>query len=171
MSLKLLRPTAAYGEQVMAMRAEMLANGDGFDGCAGLRKIDSYEKWMDFEGRSKPGLPPSHVFLCVREEDDRVVGILEYRPLATPVLQKYGGSIGYSVSPAERRKGYAGEMLRLVLPICKALGETRLLLTCDPANVASRKTIVKNGGVLESEIADELGLGESGTIQRYWIAL
>ncbi len=171
MPLKLVRPTAEYAEQVMRLRAEMLANRDGFDGCAGLRKIASYEEWLDFGSRSKPGFPPSDVFLGVREEDNTVVGIIEFRRLVTPILQKYGGNIGYSVAPSERRKGYASKMLKLLLPICKELGESNVLLTCDPVNTASRKTIVKNGGVLENEVADELGLTESGIIERYWIHL
>ena len=30
---------------------------------------------------------------------------------------------------------------------------------------------MKNGGELENEIADDVGLTESGVIQRYWIKL
>ena len=44
-------------------------------------------------------------------------------------------------------------------------------ITCDKTNEASRKTITKNGGVLESEVPDDVGLSESGIIQRYWIDL
>ena len=36
-------------------------------------------------------------------------------------------------------------------------------------NMASRKTILKNGGVLESEIEDTVGLSKCGRIQRYWV--
>lgn len=50
-------------------------------------------------------------------------------------------------------------------------GENRVLLTCDKGNEASRKTIVKNGGVLENEVVDMAGLSKSGMIQRYWILL
>jgi len=32
--------------------------------------------------------------------------------------------------------------------------------TCDKSNDASRLTIVKNGGELENEVKDEVGLGE-----------
>lgn len=45
------------------------------------------------------------------------------------------------------------------------------MLTCDKMNEASRKTIITNGGVLENEVPDDVGLGESGIIQRYWIEL
>lgn len=34
--LELVQPAAEYETQVMEFRAEMLASGDSFDGCAGL---------------------------------------------------------------------------------------------------------------------------------------
>ena len=71
----------------------------------------------------------------------------------------------------KRQKGYASEMLKLVLPICRDFGESKVLLTCDKGNVASQRTIIKNGGMLENEISDTVGLSKSGIIQRYWISL
>ena len=84
---------------------------------------------------------------------------------------KYSGNIGYSILPSERQKGYASEMLKLLLAICREFGEKKVLLTCDKTNEASRKTIIKNGGGLESGIPDDVGLRESGIIQRCWINL
>ena len=175
MSLKLVRPTHAYEDQVMHYKESMLANHDSFDGCAGLDKVSSYGEWMDFENRLKKmygdGYVPSEVFLAIREEDDKVVGIIDYRHPLSPFLLQYGGNIGYSILPCERGKGYAAEMLRLLLPICKEYGESKVLLTCGKTNLASQRTIIKNGGILENEIADDVGLGECGVIQRYWITL
>ena len=134
MTLTLVRPTQAYAEQVMDYRAEMLAHGDSLDGCADLEDVDSFDAWVNFERRLKQkygeGYVPSEVYLAVRVQDDRVVGMMDYRYPLPPFLLQYGGNIGYSVRPSERGKGYAGEMLRQLLPICRASGESRVLLTC-----------------------------------------
>ena len=175
MNLQLLRPTDRYACQVMQYKKDMIANNDSFDGCAGLEDVDTFSEWIDFENRLKgrygKGYVPSEVFLGVRIEDDKVVGIIDYRHPLSPFLLQYGGNIGYSIRPSERQKGYASEMLGQLLPICSTFGESKVLLACDKENIASKKTIIKNGGVLENEISDTVGLTKSGIIQRYWITL
>lgn len=175
MDLKLVRPTCEYAKQVMEYKEDILANNDNFAGCAGLEEVTSFTQWIDFENRLKQKYGkeyvPSEVFLGVRIEDERVVGIIDYRHPLSPFLMQCGGNIGYSIRPSERQKGYASEMLKLLLPICREYGEKKVLLICDQTNDASRRVIVKNGGKLENEVKDEVGLGEYRIIQRYWITL
>lgn len=175
--LKLVIPTTDYAEQVMQYKEEMLANNENLNGCEGLEEANSFEEWIDFDTRLRPiykeEYVPRELFLGVRPEDNKVVGMIVYRhPLSlSPFLYKYGGNIGYSVLPSERLKGYASEMLNLLIPICKEYGEEKILITCDKFNEASRRTILKCGGVLENEVNENFGIGKSGIMQRYWITL
>lgn len=78
----------------------------------------------------------------------------------TPWLLEVGGHIGYDVRRSRRRQGHATRMLAAVLPEAARLGIDRALLTCDADNVASRRVIESNGGVLEDRRGEKL---------RYWV--
>lgn len=57
-------------------------------------------------------------------------------------------------------------MIALVLQECQKLGIKKVLMCCDKENIASARTIIKNGGILENEVLDN-----GVWIQRYWIEL
>jgi predicted acetyltransferase len=89
------------------------------------------------------------------------LGRIQIRHRLTPHLYEVGGHIGYDVRPNARRLGHATTMLRAALPVAAELGITSALITCDTDNVASRKVIEANGGVLDDERHGKL---------RYWVA-
>ena len=171
--IKLVTPTKEYESQVMEYKEEFLKRDEVIHGSAELENVENYDEWINFEERlsKKYGedYVPSTVCLAIRETDNKLVGIIDFKHKLTDFLFNYGGNIGYSVLPEERQKGYAKEILRLMLEKCKELGVGKVLIACDKENIASAKTIISNGGILENEVKDEPGLGCSGTIQRYWI--
>ncbi|MCT4357600.1 GNAT family N-acetyltransferase [Streptomyces sp. Je 1-79] len=99
-------------------------------------------------------------------EDGAYVGAIDLRHELNDFLLRAGGHIGYSIRPSARRRGLATWALGAVLPEARALGMDRVLVTCDEGNVASARTIERNGGVLEDTRDTEIGRK-----RRYWIAL
>lgn len=172
MILQIIHPSFEYQEQVLEYKAEFLQNGENMAGTAGLEKQESFDAWYQSvcANSSKEtvaeGLVPASTYLAIRIQDNRLVGMIEIRHELNQYLLQHGGHIGYSVRKSEQRKGYATEMLRLALVESKALGLSKVLITCDKNNIASSKTMLNNGAVLENEI-DE---GNRIT-QRYWIDL
>ncbi|MCL2461930.1 MAG: GNAT family N-acetyltransferase [Defluviitaleaceae bacterium] len=57
----------------------------------------------------------------------------------------YGGQIGYSIDEAYRGNGYAGCACRLLLPVARAHGMKKLLITNNVSNTASRRVCEKLG--------------------------
>ena len=169
--VRLIRPLAAFEESHAAFIEEFRRNGEELvpwvleEQCATFAE---YVAWLDDCGRGV-GLPPGFVanstFWLVDQRDE-IVGVVNLRHRLTPTLRDFGGHIGFGVRPSARRRGYAGEMLRLSLLEARRLGIGDVRVTCDRDNFASARTILSNGGVLD----DEAYMEEHGhVVQRYWI--
>lgn len=168
-------PTVEYAEQIMAYRREFLENNSELNGDGGLHKCESAEEWLGkIQQMSSPKTCPkqyavSTQYIAVRKSDNRLVGMIALRyDINHPILSLYGGHIGYSVRPSERRKGYAKEMLRQCLEEAQKTGLARVMISCDKSNLGSERTILANGGVFQCEVAVE---GEDEPIKRFWIEL
>ena len=160
--MKLIVPTMEYDRQIQAFRQEYLEDGGSMDGSSSLRKYPCTQDWLDQIE------PLTAQYIYVREEDDTVVGLIQIRQHLNAYLSQYAGHIGYCVRPSERRKGCATRMLAAVLPECMRLGISDVLVCCLVDNVASRKTILRNGGIYESKVQDPRS---QQWIERYWIQL
>ncbi len=168
----LTEPTIEYARQISEYRREFLEAGGSMDGTGSLRRTEDPAAWIQHcedckdPDRVPQGLVTATQYLYVREEDRKIVGMIQIRHYFNDYLEKFGGHIGYSVAPSERRKGYASRMLRDVLPECRKLGLDRVLVTCDHDNEGSRKTILNNGGVYDGTVFEP---DEKVHLERYWI--
>ena len=135
-----------------------------------IRKNDyhNYELYKEnLEVSSDNGiLVPDSTYFCLDEDRNIFVGAVNIRQYLNDSLLLNGGHIGDGIRPSERRKGFGTKMVALALEKCKELKIQNVLMVCDKSNIASSKTILNNGGILENEILVN-GILE----QRYWIKL
>lgn len=115
----------------------------------------------------RPGYVPDSMLYAFYE--GKIVGRSSIRHDLNEWLMKTGGNIGYAVATPYRRRGFASEILRLSLIYCSdVLKLEKVLVTCDDDNIASARTIEKNGGVLENSVFNE---SENKNKRRYWIVI
>lgn len=173
----LVEPSEVYAEQIREYRQDFLDTDCSMDGCGPLRR---YEDPITYISECKKYVNPETLpdgtviatqFLYVRKADMRLVGMIQIRHYFNDYLSKYGGHIGYSVKPSERRKGYATSMLNAVLPYCKEIGLEKILISCIDGNIGSEKAILNNGGVYESTVYEPRGKFrmKRHKLKRFWI--
>ncbi|MED1010630.1 GNAT family N-acetyltransferase [Bacillus mycoides] len=171
MTMKLLKPTYEYSEQIMEYRQAFLHSGEEPHGSCSLQNFDSIGEWFEKVSTQEGGNLPSNRVLSSQffsVENGKIIGFVNIRHRLNPELLWESGHIGYSVHPNKRRQGYATKQLQLSLAEAQKFGLKKVLITCDKANIGSAKTIQKVGGVLENEVVSS----NSGEIvQRYWVEI
>ena len=83
----------------------------------------------------------------------RVLGGITLRVGRTPSIELYYGHVGYHVFPAARGHHYAQRACRLLLPLARRHGLNPLWITCNPDNLASRRTCERLGMRLVETVA------------------
>ncbi|WP_054028859.1 GNAT family N-acetyltransferase [Bacillus sp. FJAT-28004] len=169
----LIKPSIEYRDAYVSFYEDWLKSGEDMVPWVIEREPADFNAFIDFlyseDSESKitnrDHVPHSTYWL--RNEDNIIVGAVNIRHRLNEKLLNQGGHIGYGIRPSERRKGYANNILSAALEITKEWGLQKVLVVCDKGNIGSEKTIVKNGGILESEYIEENG----NTIRRFWIEL
>lgn len=168
-SLKLIRLNNELKEEYLDMIEEYkLTNeriipstisNDSKDFSKLLNKLDNFSNNIDLPKE----LVPSTLYFLVND-NNRILGAIDIRHKLNDALKFRGGHIGYGIRPSERKKGYATAMLKMGIEKAKEIGINKALITCDKNNIGSSKTIINNGGILDSE-----DIFEGNIFQRYWI--
>ena len=158
--MKLVFPTLEYKEKAIEYIQEFYEYNSEINGSGALDRFlreSTYEEWLvkirkdiDIANVEKPRVP-ALTYFYVREEDDRIVGMINIRLALSDFLREEGGHIGYSVRPTERRKHYATDMLKAGVQVLNTIGTNEVFVSCDKENLASSGTILNNGGRLIKE--------------------
>ena len=167
MNIRLVNLTEEYKEQLFEMMDEWCATGEKIVPYA-IRKNDyhDFQYYLDNLQITEEvdGKVPDTTFFCLDVDRNIFVGAVNIRHYLTEEMLVNAGHIGDGIRPSERRKGYATAMIGLALIEAKKLGIHRVLMCCDKENIASAKSIINNGGILENEV-----VVKGVTEQRYWI--
>lgn len=169
----LITPDPRLKESFLAAMAEFADEGRAGDGSGIGRDLELWTgRWETDEGfaayvaervaERELVVDPQWV-LCTNlwwVDDGDYVGRMSIRHELNDWLAEVGGHIGYDVRRSRRGQGHATAMLAAALGICRDLGLDQALLTCDEDNLASRRVIERNGGVLEDVRRDKL---------RFWV--
>ena len=158
--MKLVFPTLEYKEKAIEYIQEFYEYNSEINGSGALDRFlreSTYEEWLvkickdiDIANVEKPRVP-ALTYFYVREEDDRIIGMINIRLALSDFLREEGGHIGYSVRPTERRKHYATDMLKAGVEVLNTIGINEVFVSCDKENLASSGTILNNGGRLIKE--------------------
>ncbi|WP_302054281.1 GNAT family N-acetyltransferase [Macrococcoides canis] len=97
--------------------------------------------------------------------DGVIIGAANIRHKLTKDLLNTGGHIGYGVARSYRGQGYATKILQESLVFARSIGIDKALITCDEANIASSRVIIKNGGLEDKPYLQSDGIKS----RRFWI--
>ncbi len=109
------------------------------DDCDGTAVKDYYAEMLANGDEEKPYSGFSYTFCYIRESDGKVIGMLNLRPEDGLI-----GTIGYSIRPSERGKGYGTALLEQGLELCEMFGITPVAVVRKD-NAASIRVLEKNG--------------------------
>ena len=174
--LFLIEANEKYIDELEQFKNEVLIydkdNDNQFAGCMGLGNCKSAKEWIEIcnlrknaETCEQAGTNvASTTYFAIRKDDDRqsmIYVIISITPSAENRTDHFECSVKdrLNAEMVTQRK-----MLRLNIQNAREMGIEKLLVTCEETNIASEKTILANGGVLEKTVE-----ADGSIMKRYWI--
>lgn len=118
---------------------------------------DAVSKMID--SQTGEGLPEGYVpeTIYFLWDNDEIVGMFRFRHYLCPSLAEGAGHIGYYIGKEFRGKGYAAKGLRLLIEETRdLLPEDEYYIRANKDNIASQKTVLKNGGYIHHTDKDKV---------------
>ncbi|HMG85690.1 MAG TPA: GNAT family N-acetyltransferase [Terracidiphilus sp.] len=106
---------------------------------------------------------PTYFFRMMSVDRAEEMGTVNLRIGSTTHVERYAGHIGYGVHPAYRGHHYAARSVKLLLPVARSLGIDPMWITCDPENIASRRSLELAG----AELVEIVDVPEDCGIRKY----
>ena len=155
--LVLIVPSQELKEKILQYKEEHFKYGDTqIHGSGGLAYYDDFDEWLEHINsiRKTDNDIQTSTFFSRRFSDGKLIGCIKIHHTLNDEL-KNGGHIAYGIRPSERRKGYATKQLNLILNFAKQSGLQQVVVACDKNNVASAKTAMNCGGILQKEFTED----------------
>lgn len=107
---------------------------------------------------------PTFYFRMISSPVGAEVGTINLRVGSTPHIECYAGHIGYGVHEPFRGRHYAARSMVLLVPLARRVGLDPLWITCDPENVASRRSLEIAGAefIEMVDVPEDCGIFQSG---------
>jgi predicted acetyltransferase len=151
--LQLVEPAPQWIDAMLTAMHHPLSRREDPSAVANRAQLQHFLKIAP-SGRQPPNtiydrLPTYHYWMHIREEFAPplpICGAIGLRIGNNEDTCRHYGHIGYNVFPPARGHHYAERATRLLFPIALRHGMRTLWITCNPDNLASRRTCERLGG-------------------------
>jgi tagatose 1,6-diphosphate aldolase len=98
--------------------------------------------------KEEKGYVPAYKYRITLHNQDESIGEIDIR-IGYNENTYYGGHIGYGIEEPYRGNSYAAKACKIIMQVAVSHGMDKLIITCDPDNIASRRTCEKAGLMLK----------------------
>ena len=120
--------------------------------------LSRYPKGRQTAAQGYAGVPAVHLWMRLKDPagfglPGAIVGTLGLRIGNSREIKLYAGHIGYNVLPAARGNHFSERAVRLLEPLAREYGIRPAIVTCNPDNMPSRRTLERLGAKLVDVVA------------------